>query len=97
MSTLIFPSTNWHGQTVRCDDYPLNIGDSFEVFSCQIHGQSDDYTGLIVPARYEILEADENSIKIKRPLSDSIFHANAYSVRAILGGWSQYKKACSDR
>ena len=91
------PDENRHGQVVRCDEFPLEVGDSFEVFSCQLHGQSDCYAGLIVPARYQIVEADVSSVKIKRERSDSIFHSSAYLTRAILGGWSQYKKSSSDR
>ena len=97
MQTLDFPTTNWHGQTIRCEDYPLETGDSFEVFSCQIYGQSPDYCGLIVPARYTIIEADENSVLIKRPKSESLYRVNGLSVRAILGEWSEYKKSRIDK
>ena len=97
MQSTTFPATNWHGQTIRCEKYPLEVGDSFDVFSCQLYGQSPDYCGLIVPARYTIIEADENSALIKRPKSESLYRVNGVSIRAILGEWSEYKKSRSDK
>ena len=89
-----FGNTDWHSRIVRCDEYPLEVGDSMEIHSCQVNGFCVDgsYIGFLVPGIYVVVNADENSVHVKRGGREP-YHVSAYLLRAVLGDSSRYKKS----
>lgn len=85
-----------HGVTIRSEEHPLQLGDSFELFSCQVPGTYEGYPNMATPARYTIVGVDgvHGSALTLKAFGRNIreFECSALHVYAILGEWSDYHK-----
>jgi hypothetical protein len=83
---------------IRDERFPLNSGDSFNVYSNQLTGISGTFNGFVIPGRYEIAKVSGVSDdvlhieRIDRPAT-AYWIVSADQLRAILGNpWSDYAR-----
>lgn len=88
------PRRDWHGRVIRCDRYPLLVGDELTLHPCQVSGTIDGYPHTALPGRYEIeaVEHGGNALLLRHLGNGSTFRCGCYELRAILGEWSDYRK-----